>query len=217
MPSETFMGSIGNNYAYNGITFAENEERSPWEPLHVQKGFKPTDSTVTVFHGCRSTTFGLGLRKDHWREHVKDMLLGTDAITAPVLLLDPITARQFIDRGGFEKKADLIRWIHETAEMPAGPLLGSATGAELHLPACPFGDSPFAEAIVGPDDTPVRMFEERTSMSWWSAAKPTATGRSWARTTRRPCRWTSGADECPASEVRDTSQHPLTRTRTKGH
>jgi hypothetical protein len=28
VPNETFMGSIGNNYTYNGITFAENEERS---------------------------------------------------------------------------------------------------------------------------------------------------------------------------------------------
>ncbi len=28
--------------------FAENEEQSPWMPFHVERGFKPTDSTVTV-------------------------------------------------------------------------------------------------------------------------------------------------------------------------
>jgi hypothetical protein len=28
--------------------FAENEEASPWEPFHVERGFAPTDSTVTV-------------------------------------------------------------------------------------------------------------------------------------------------------------------------
>jgi hypothetical protein len=28
--------------------FAENEEQSPWPPFHVDRGFKPTDSTVTV-------------------------------------------------------------------------------------------------------------------------------------------------------------------------
>jgi hypothetical protein len=27
---------------------AENEEANPWEPLHVERGYKPTDSTVTV-------------------------------------------------------------------------------------------------------------------------------------------------------------------------
>src|SRR6201999_786387 len=61
---DTFMGSLGNAYAYNSVTFAENEERSPWEPLHVQRGYKPDDSVVSIFYGCRSTTFGLGLRKE---------------------------------------------------------------------------------------------------------------------------------------------------------
>ena len=29
----------------------EHEEASPWEPLHVERGFAPTDSTVTLFSG----------------------------------------------------------------------------------------------------------------------------------------------------------------------
>ena len=77
------MGSQGNNYAYNSVTFAENEERSPWEPFHVQHGFKPTDSTVSIFTGCRSTAFTLGLREKYWREHVRNMLRGMDAHSAP--------------------------------------------------------------------------------------------------------------------------------------
>lgn len=28
--------------------FAENDEANPWEPFHVERGFKPADSTVTV-------------------------------------------------------------------------------------------------------------------------------------------------------------------------
>lgn len=161
VPGETFMGSLGNNYTYNGITFAENEERSPWEPLHVQKGFDQDASTVSVFHGCRSTTFCLGLRKDHWREHVRDMLLGTDAITAPVLLLDPITARQFIDRGGFDTKAKLIRWLHETAEMPADRYWDLQLVQNYVYTRATFGDSPKAKYLNTPADTPVRMFEEK--------------------------------------------------------
>ena len=135
VPGETFMGSQGNNYTYNNLTFAENEERSPWEPLHVQKGFKPTDSTVSVFYGCRSTTFCLGLREKYWREHVRDMLAGIDGNSAPCLLLDPITARQFIDRGGFDTKEKLIRFVHETARDAGRPLLGPPARAELRLSA----------------------------------------------------------------------------------
>lgn len=160
VPGETFMGSIGNNYCYNGITFAENEERSPWEPLHVQKGFDQDASTVTVFHGCRSTTFGLGLRKEHWREHVKDMLLGTDALTPPVLVLDPLTARQFIDRGGFDTKAKLIRWLHETAEMPADRYWDLQLIQNYVYTRATFGESPKAKYLNVPHDAPVRIFEE---------------------------------------------------------
>jgi hypothetical protein len=31
-----------------GLCFAENEDRSPWEPLHVERGFRAQDSVVTV-------------------------------------------------------------------------------------------------------------------------------------------------------------------------
>ena len=40
--------------------------------------------------------------------------------SAPCCCSIRITARQFIDRGGFDTKDKLIRWIHETAQMPAG-------------------------------------------------------------------------------------------------
>ena len=83
-PGVTFMGSQGNSYTYNNITFAENEERSPWEPLHVQKGFKRGDSTVSIFFGCRSTSFTLSLREKHWQEHVRDMLTGRRCDLRPV-------------------------------------------------------------------------------------------------------------------------------------
>ena len=115
----TYLGSQGNPLNYANTCFAENEERSPWTPLHVAKGFDAKDSVVSIFYGCRSQTFGLGLREKFWREHVRDMLTGIDMTTAPCLLLDPITARQFIDRGAFDTKEKLIRWLWETGRMPA--------------------------------------------------------------------------------------------------
>src|SRR5437667_1500306 len=118
-PGLTYLGSQGNNYAYNCITYAENEERSPWEPLHVSHGFKASDSAVSVFGGCRHTAFTLGLREAHWQDHVRNMLRGMDPREHPTFVLDPITARQFIDRGGFDTKDKLIDWIYDNACMPA--------------------------------------------------------------------------------------------------
>ena len=39
-PGDTFMGSLGNNVNYNNMSFAENEERSVWEPFHVTEGLQ---------------------------------------------------------------------------------------------------------------------------------------------------------------------------------
>ncbi|MBO0765591.1 MAG: hypothetical protein J2P50_13525 [Hyphomicrobiaceae bacterium] len=158
---ETYMGSLGNGYTYNNLTFAENEERSPFTPLHVQKGFKPEDSTVSIFWGCRSTSFGLGLRERYWREHVRDMLAGVDAITAPVLLLDPIAARQFIDRGGFDTKEKLIAWLHETARMPAGRYWDLQLVQNYVYPRATFGEEPMASKLEADPDELVPTFDIR--------------------------------------------------------
>src|SRR5215468_10063566 len=111
VPGLSYMGNQGNGYAYNSLTFAENEERSPWEAFHVAQGFPPEASAVSVWSGIRSTAFTLGVRERHWREHVRNMLRGMDPHGPPTFLLDPIAARQFIDRGGFTKKDALIDWI----------------------------------------------------------------------------------------------------------
>jgi hypothetical protein len=41
------MGVMGNPGKYTWVV-AENEEESPWEPLHVEHGFKKEESTITV-------------------------------------------------------------------------------------------------------------------------------------------------------------------------
>ncbi|HEU4341753.1 MAG TPA: UGSC family (seleno)protein [Candidatus Binatia bacterium] len=158
-PGDTYMGSQGNNYAYNSVTFAENEERSPWEPFHVQHGFKPTDSTASIFTGCRSTAFTLGVREKHWRQHVGNMLRGMDAHSAPTFLLDPIAAKQFIDRGGFDTKEKFIQWIYENALMPAGEYWDYQLIQNYIYPRATFGEEPYASKLKAAPDELIRMFK----------------------------------------------------------
>jgi len=160
VPGETYMGSQGNNYAYTSMTFAENEERSPWVPFHVQHGFKPEDSTVAVFFGCRSSSFCLGLRETHWRAHVRDMLLGIDATTPPVFLLDPIAARQFVERGGFDTKEKLIRWAHETARMRADEYWDLQLVQNYIYPRATYGEEPYASRLAAAPDELIPIFNE---------------------------------------------------------
>jgi hypothetical protein len=157
-PGLSYMGNQGNNYAYNSVTFAENEERSPWEPFHVQHGLPPGDSAVSVFTGCTSTAFTLGVREKHWREHVRHLLRGIDPNTAPTLLLDPIAARQFVDRGGFVKKAMLIDWLYDNARMPAGEYWDYQLVQNYIYPRATFGEEPWASKLKAAPDEPIPMF-----------------------------------------------------------
>jgi len=42
------MGVIGNPAKYS-LVIGESEEESPWEPLHVERGFNKRDNTLTLF------------------------------------------------------------------------------------------------------------------------------------------------------------------------
>ncbi|MDZ7727444.1 MAG: hypothetical protein U5Q44_04195 [Dehalococcoidia bacterium] len=50
-PGEVDRAAMGQPGKYT-MCFPEFEERSNWEPLHVERGFAAEDSTVTVFAGC---------------------------------------------------------------------------------------------------------------------------------------------------------------------
>jgi hypothetical protein len=158
VPGHTYMGSQGNGYAYNSLTFAENEEASPWEPLHVQYGFPADESAVSVFPGCRATAFVLGLRRDHWREHVRNMLRGLDPNGAATLLLDPIAARLFIDIAGLETKQQLIDWVYENACMPAGEYWDYQLVQNYKYPRATFGEEPYASKLKAAPDQEIPIF-----------------------------------------------------------
>jgi hypothetical protein len=157
-PGLTYLGSQGNNYAYNSICFAENEERSPWTPFHTQHGMQADESAVSAFGGCRSTAFTLGLRERYWREHVRNMLRGMDPHQSPVFLLDPITARQFIDRGGFDTKEKLIDWVYHNAQLPAGEYWDYQLIQNYVYPRATFGEEPYATKLKAPPDELIPMF-----------------------------------------------------------
>src|SRR5690606_21816659 len=109
-----------------------------------------------------STTFSLGLRKDGWREHVRDMLHGTDAITSPLLVLDPICARQFVDRAGAVDKAKLQELISELSQMPAGRYWDLQLVQNYIYPRATFGEEPLATKAKAGKDELIRVFEPKS-------------------------------------------------------
>src|SRR5271170_1778162 len=49
-PDAIDMSALGNPGKFS-YCIAENQEENPWEPLHVELGFQPSESTVTLFAG----------------------------------------------------------------------------------------------------------------------------------------------------------------------
>jgi hypothetical protein len=159
-PGLTYLGSQGNNYAYTSITFAENEERSPWTPFHVQHGFQADDSAVSLFRGCRATAFTLGLRERFWEQHVVNLVRGFDPHTELVFVLDPITAQQFVDRGEFRTKEQLIQWVHAHATMESAEFWDYQLIQNYIYPRATYGEEPFASRLAVPAGQHLPMFLE---------------------------------------------------------
>lgn len=156
VPGESYMGSLGNWYNY-GATFAEAEERSPWQPFHVQQGYRPEESTVSIFFGGRYTTSGFGPRET-WKEKFIRCITAGDHNQPPLIVMDPICARLFVELG-FDTKEKLIEWCVENARMPARDYWDDQWVQTLTLPLAVAGVEPHATKLKARPDEMVRMYQ----------------------------------------------------------
>ncbi|OGT70515.1 MAG: hypothetical protein A3I78_02880 [Gammaproteobacteria bacterium RIFCSPLOWO2_02_FULL_56_15] len=155
VPNESFMGSQGNVHSYSAVC-AENEERSPWEPFHVQHGRRADESAVSLFMGGWYIQFGGGPRET-WEEKFSRSLAACDPFSGPVLALDPLVARGFVDRG-FDTKQKLIQWCSENTRIPAREYWDNQWVQTLLLPQAVAGVEPYASHLKADPDQPINMF-----------------------------------------------------------
>ena len=115
------MGTYGNPGKYTMVT-GENEEESPWEPLHVEHGFKKEDSTIShclADDSIRSWTAGsdaTGL--------LRGLLfslcgIGSRGVT---IMMSPQHAKAFAEEGWTKKK--VADYVCEYARIPAYRQMG---------------------------------------------------------------------------------------------
>jgi hypothetical protein len=130
-PQVNDMGLTGREAVFGNYTFAENEEDSPWEPYHVERGYKAEDSTVTVSSMMWAFRQGPGgavtvhTPKEALETLAKILVyMGYPSTPAKTWIwsknyivgMDPGLARG-LDKLGF-KKADIKRWLIENARIP---------------------------------------------------------------------------------------------------
>ena len=156
VPGDTYMGSLGNWYGYTAV-LPEAEERSTWAPLHVQQGFKPEESVASIFFGGWYTHAGYGPRAT-WQEKMRRALSAVEQYSPPLLVMDPIVARGFVELG-FDTKEKLIDWCAENARLTAREYWDNQWIQYLMRPRAVAGVEPYASRFKAPPDELIRIFE----------------------------------------------------------
>jgi len=161
VPGMTYLGSQGNPLNYANTCFAENEERSPWEPFHVQKGYKADESVVSIFRG-RTFTHLLEVREKTWREQFKYLVSGFTPTprTNLTLILEPIAARALKEREGFDSKRKLQQWFHDNVKVPYEVYWDHQLVINYIEPQARKGVEPYASYLRQPKDSLVPRFGE---------------------------------------------------------
>ena len=120
---ESGFSSLSNPLLYNNITIAENEEKLPegWKPFHVQMGYKPEESTLTVFFGWNFVNCS-GSVVEHYAPQLlmRDFTRVLAATGAATLIMDPSVADLLKNTQGFKTKEAFAEWLSKNAEIPAG-------------------------------------------------------------------------------------------------
>jgi hypothetical protein len=156
VPGETYMGSLGNWYNYSAC-FPEAEERSPWPPFHVQKGFKAEESVASVFFGGRYTLAGFGPRET-WREEFRRVFAACEQHLAPLLVLDPLAARGLVELG-FDTKEKLAEWLSDNGRLSAREYWDNQWVQTLFRSLAVAGVEPYAAKYKAKPDELIRVYE----------------------------------------------------------
>jgi hypothetical protein len=173
----TYLGDIGNNYNYNNICFAENEEALPggWRPFHVQKGFQAGESTVSILKGWSLIDYAAykphphheimsrqllsfetsGVGTHHTLNKIKPVAQGT-------FLISPITAQDLRDQG-FENAERVGQWLKENTFTS---MWNYWTANPADLRSAKEGVEPFASLLkLSPDaKSPYRLVQPDLSV-----------------------------------------------------
>ena len=124
IPALGDMSTFGAPSKYSYLA-AENEEASPWEPLHVERGLPRAASAVTVIGA--ECPHNVNDHESITAEGILTTIAGTLATTGnndvyyraqPLVVMGPEHART-VAGGGFSKK-DAKRFLHEHAQLPMG-------------------------------------------------------------------------------------------------
>jgi len=136
-PGVNDMALVGRSDPYTFVTFAENQDQSPWQPYATSRGFKADDSTVTL------SVYGMGEPQVHGggavalvppesiintiikdvNTHARGRSFGGRSslgrgYSKLFVIMNPEVAQELHDRLGYKTRESLIQHIYDEASIP---------------------------------------------------------------------------------------------------
>lgn len=165
-PGAVSFAGLGQPARYS-LCLAEREDGMPWPPLHVEQGFQPEQSTVTVLRAETVINVTGGLDELASVMGSAASLFGILHGGKPGVILSPFTARRLAGEGW--TRADVRRelhargrlaaetwrrsWLHATVRATDWPRWARAAAAEGSIPAVQEPDD--ITLIVAGADLPI--------------------------------------------------------------
>ena len=121
----TYMGVVGNPMNWNNVIIAENEEDSPWRPYHVRKGFKPSDSVVTLCEGwgvlsAKNSRYSVWEKEMDFSGTLKKIVADQDMLFGTIAVVSPPVAN-YMKQEGFDTVEKLTQFVAAPAGGKAPP------------------------------------------------------------------------------------------------
>jgi hypothetical protein len=122
----TYMGVVGNPMNLINIVIAENEEKSPFKPFSVRKGFKKGENIVSLFEGWgvlsaanwKAAAWG---KEMNFPQIIKDIFAQQGFLFGSCAILSPPIAN-FIKNAGYDTIDDFEKWLAPPSPFPMGKM-----------------------------------------------------------------------------------------------
>ncbi len=162
IPGDTYLGTMGNNLNYNNIVMAENEEASPWEPFHVQKGFKREENVVSLFQGMGVSAGQVGKGSGvngtpRFDQQYSDLFSTFTGFFGALVLCEPLCAASLKSQG-YDTKDQLIDYLYKNTTQTAKDYRDRNWSYLFEYSRALQGVEPFATWYKLPDDTVIPHF-----------------------------------------------------------
>jgi hypothetical protein len=169
IPGDTYLGSVGNNLNYNNVVIAENEEASPWDPFHVQRGFKKEENVVSLFRGlgvvpgqvARGSSVNTSPMFD---AQLSDLFSTFTGFFGALVIADPLVAVRLKEQG-YDTKQKLIDWLYKNTTQTVKDYKGRNYSYLFEYPQALQGVEPFATWYKLPDDAVIPHFPRASSFN----------------------------------------------------